>query len=140
MIMILYLSTATSLYDDNELENILVASRKNNERAGVTGILLYHDGGILQVLEGEEATVLATFQRIEKDQRHKAIQLVVQTTINTRSFSNWSMGFRKISAKDWHEIEGYIPVQKSANELPLVHEENNSLMIFLQSFYNGNFK
>ncbi|MEM7363377.1 MAG: BLUF domain-containing protein, partial [Pseudomonadota bacterium] len=37
--------------------------------AGVTGMLLYHEGSFLQALEGDRAVVEALYERIEEDPR-----------------------------------------------------------------------
>ena len=47
---IVYLSTATQLYSEKDMAHILTTSRKNNSEKDVTGILLYHEGSIMQVL------------------------------------------------------------------------------------------
>ncbi|WP_452661216.1 BLUF domain-containing protein [Sphingomonas hankookensis] len=74
--------------------HILMASRRNNDAAGVTG-LLYTDGiRFLQVLEGERATVTTTFDRIKADPRHQAIVVLSDREVDEREFGKWAMAHR----------------------------------------------
>ena len=91
MRQLLYVSTPTSELATSALDNILTASRANNALLGITGLLLHIDGGFLQMLEGEEATVNATFARIEDDYRHVIASILMRETITERFFENWSM-------------------------------------------------
>ncbi len=67
MIYLVYISAASYPYMDEELKNILLKSRQNNEARKITGLLLYHDGSIIQVLEGEKEQVLSIYQTISHD-------------------------------------------------------------------------
>lgn len=90
MIQIVYISTARG---DTHFErgHILLTSRRNNERDGITG-LLYDDGvRFLQVLEGEMDQVDATFARIKADPRHRAVVVLSRRPIDAREFGDWAM-------------------------------------------------
>ena len=109
LVELVYVSSAVRLFSDMEIVGILTEARRNNARAGLTGMLLYRDGNFLQVLEGPEAAVRATFQKIERDQRHRGIFLMKNSLIAERSFSEWQMAFRDISGDQVKQIEGYSP-------------------------------
>jgi len=49
---LVYVSSATELFSDTQLENLLLRSRQNNSTLGITGMLLYKDGNFMQCLEG----------------------------------------------------------------------------------------
>ncbi|MDQ2842373.1 MAG: BLUF domain-containing protein, partial [Acidobacteriota bacterium] len=51
-----YISSAR-LQREDEIVDILRVSRKNNEQAGLTGLLAYKDGNFLQILEGPKEKV-----------------------------------------------------------------------------------
>jgi hypothetical protein len=70
MRQLLYVSNTSRDVADSVLDDILASSRKNNLKAGITGVLLYIDGGFMKVLEGERRAVTETYARICKDQRH----------------------------------------------------------------------
>lgn len=52
--------------------------RTNNERAGITGMLLYKDGNFMQLLEGEKEAVLRLHKNIIVDPRHKGFLTLLQ--------------------------------------------------------------
>lgn len=93
---LLYLSSATRPINDNELLDILKVSRRNNQRVGVTGMLLYRGGNFIQVLEGPDDAVQETYDRIERDNRHADVMMVLNEKISERRFSEWSMGFQNV--------------------------------------------
>jgi hypothetical protein len=88
------------------VEQILVASQRNNARVGVTGALMFNSGCFAQVLEGVPSAVEETFERIQLDMRHReTVVLLVQPTSH-RVFSNWSMGYVGTSATDKRMLGG----------------------------------
>ena len=70
MRQLLYASNTNRDTPDSVLDDILAASRRNNAGAGVTGMLLYVEGGFMQVLEGDDEAVGAIYARICQDKRH----------------------------------------------------------------------
>src|SRR4051812_45594052 len=96
MFHLIYCSTAIRLLGAEELKGLLKQSVELNAREEITGFLVYHDGGFMQVLEGPEANVRATFARISRDRRHYAINTIVTEPIVEREFSGWHMAFRHV--------------------------------------------
>lgn len=92
---ILYISTARVPLSDREVETILAASRRNNRRADITGLLVVGGRRFLQVLEGPEDAVKVTFARISQDDRHYAVVELSNKPIAARSFARWAMGFQR---------------------------------------------
>ena len=88
-----YTSASTGLPGEDELQAILAASRRNNARDGLTGMLLYHDGSFFQVLEGSETAVRDCYQRIMRDSRHKSCLQLLSEETGQRWFRDWSMGY-----------------------------------------------
>ena len=62
---LIYMSSATQLMSNEELLELLKTCRENNEKKNLTGMLLYGEGAFVQVLEGEEETVEATYDIIK---------------------------------------------------------------------------
>ena len=60
----------------------------------------------MQLLEGEESAVRALYAIIIADPRHKGAISLLQGPVATRSFADWSMGFRDLQAQTV-AIEGY---------------------------------
>ncbi len=73
------------------MERIFELSRANNGRQGVTGALLYNDGFFAQVLEGPQAAIETTFERIQQDERHAQITVLECSAAGSRDFPEWSM-------------------------------------------------
>jgi len=69
-------------------------------------MLLYANGTFMQVLEGAEEVVDELVEIIKKDPRYKNIQMLYRKPIERREYSDWSMGFRRLSDKDLKEVEG----------------------------------
>jgi hypothetical protein len=107
MFHLVYVSSAVNLFSDEQLEELLAVSRTNNDKNGLTGMLLYVDGNFIQALEGEKDDVLATNLRIARDPRHRGMLTLLQGDIEQRNFPNWSMGYRRVGLEAGTEIPGY---------------------------------
>jgi len=94
MIRLLYISTARERHSPAALESILRVSRRNNAAADVTGLLIAGGNRFLQVLEGPEASVQTTYERICLDARHRAPVILKREPIEERAFGGWAMGFQ----------------------------------------------
>lgn len=88
---LVYLSTAAELLNTAQLEALLGVSRANNQRDGISGLLLYDDGNFIQAVEGDEAAVAALFARIAADPRHHDIRVVSREQVAGRMFADWAM-------------------------------------------------
>lgn len=75
------------------VEQILATSRRNNERVGVTGALMFNRSAFAQVLEGPQKGVEETFERIQRDTRHSDVTVLECRAVSERAFSEWSMAF-----------------------------------------------
>lgn len=106
MIQVSYISSATEPLSTQELLGLLQSCRENNAERGVTGMLLYGNATFLQVLEGEDQVIDDLIEQIRKDARHTNMQILSRTVIQRRQYSDWSMGFKRISDKDLRNIEG----------------------------------
>jgi len=83
-----------------QIGQILAIGRANNARAQVTGALLFNSGVFAEALEGESRHVQATFKRIQRDSRHKNVELLSVEPVAARLFPHWSMGFLGRSRED----------------------------------------
>ncbi len=102
----IYASAAVQDFTPEELTGLLEVARGNNDRLGLTGILLYVEGNFLQVLEGERAAVDQIYESISRDKRHTRVTQIVSESISRRAFTDWSMGFLSLSKKQLAEIVG----------------------------------
>ncbi|WP_051378848.1 BLUF domain-containing protein [Derxia gummosa] len=93
LLLLLYVSSARTPLTDTELAALLVQSRDRNARLGLTGVLLYRDGNFMQALEGPADAVEQVWASIQRDPRHHDIITLMESTVQSRSFGSWSMGF-----------------------------------------------
>lgn len=107
MFQLIYVSSARGLLSKEELLEILSKSRKNNEQLAVTGLLLYRDGNILQLLEGEKEAVERLFTRISDDPRHTGVIVLFRGEVPRREFPDWSMGFRDLMSEEVRNTPGF---------------------------------
>lgn len=131
---IVYTSMATNAMDDNELKNILLKARATNHELRITGLLLYSEGMILQVLEGEESVVRGLYEKIKADSRHTAVSTVSEEVVERRVFPDWSMGFVPLNLSEFVYIAGYVDSSKRNFLLPRAHNASPDLRALLQSF------
>lgn len=107
MLSIAYVSATTEAMTEDGVAAILVKSRANNRRLGLTGALLYHGGRFIQMLEGPDDEVRARYAIIAADPRHRSVQLISETAIGERQFPEWTMGFRAPSGSALKGFAGF---------------------------------
>lgn len=108
LIQVIYASAATKPFTPDALRALLAKSRSRNSVYGVSGVLLYHDHSILQVLEGPEASVDLILASVTKDARHNRFRYLSRTHIQKREFEAWSMGFIDPSDPGFSPPKGYL--------------------------------
>ena len=106
MLQVIYTSVATVPFSIAELRNLLTASRLRNSSVEVTGHLLFVGLHFLQALEGPEAAVKSTLERISADSRHRDVTVLRMDPVARRLFGEWSMGFED-SSKASQARRGY---------------------------------
>jgi hypothetical protein len=110
-IHLIYVSTANFnfKFDDAELDEILESAVRHNTSQDITGMLLYSGGNFMQVLEGEEAAIDETYNRIVLDSRHSQVFLLERNPIEKRTFEKWKMGFRRLGQAEMETHPAYSP-------------------------------
>lgn len=104
---IVYASTATQPFSGEDLGELLTISRNNNDRLGLTGMLLYRSGRFLQVLEGPESAVKERMDVIGDDPRHTAVRVLLHENLDSRQFPDWTMGYEPITDSMAEAMPGY---------------------------------
>jgi blue light- and temperature-responsive anti-repressor len=82
-----------------QIEQILIVSRRNNEAAEITGALLFSDTNFSQVLEGPRREVERLYETLHRDPRHKDLLLLLSEPLGARQFPDWSMAY--IGPNEW---------------------------------------
>jgi len=92
LVSLAYKSRSTdAVVDPQTLAAILVVAQRNNVANHLTGALAYGDGHFIQILEGPEAFLIPTMDRIRADGRHHDLQVVGPMPIAHRVFPDWCM-------------------------------------------------
>ncbi|HSO24054.1 MAG TPA: BLUF domain-containing protein [Chondromyces sp.] len=86
-----YVSRFESPLSEADIQAIGEQSRRNNERLGLTGVLMASGGLFYQVLEGPDEAVDEVYRKIVEDGRHTDLLLLSTETGVNRLFPSWSM-------------------------------------------------
>jgi hypothetical protein len=133
MLYIVYISAAVNLPTDDDMRELLIKSQTNNKKFDVTGLLLYHKGVFMQVIEGEDDIIRQLFKKIEKDPRHTAVIKLAEEKIEERSFGEWAMAFKTISDKEFSKLEAYVQPDK----LDLPPNSESEAFKLIKTFFDG---
>lgn len=90
-------SSANSELSETSLYEIARDCQTRNAENGITGLLIYRDGSIWQILEGPPDAIDRVFENIKKDVRHKNIIVVLDRFVQHRDFKFWNFAFRNYS-------------------------------------------
>lgn len=105
---IVYVSTAIVDFSAADLVKLLKRAHGFNERAGITGVLMYGSGRFVQVLEGCPAAVRCLYARIVADPRHGRFQVLADGLVARREFTGWHMSFAPPPPGDFRALAGYL--------------------------------
>lgn len=98
-------------YDELTLAAIFAAARRRNKLDGITGSLICRQDLFLQLLEGPQAAVEASFARIARDSRHIDVVRLWTGESSRPLFPDWDM--RHDPARSWM----WTPAQVAAGEI-----------------------
>lgn len=107
MLSLTYMSTASVPFEPSEMTALLRQSRENNERRGLTGMLLFKEGRFMQVLEGPDEVVRERYDVIAADPRHTEVRTLLDESIEERRFPQWSMGLPGPADEELRQAPGY---------------------------------
>ncbi|WP_244928100.1 BLUF domain-containing protein [Nocardioides sp. W7] len=108
MLSLTYLSSATRLMSATQLVELMAAVRPRNVELGLTGLLLYSGGNIIQTLEGPDDAVDRVYGAIRTDPRHTGLIEVLRDPVTERAFPDWSMGFTDVDLDDVDGFNGFL--------------------------------
>ena len=91
LVRLLYASRAVDT-SPAAIEAILMQSRQHNPGSGITGVLCYGGGVFLQAIEGGRSPVSELYGHIQRDTRHRDVELLHYEEITERRFGGWTMG------------------------------------------------
>jgi hypothetical protein len=88
---ICYMSRGRNTLSPSDREDILQCSLRNNNRDGITGLLVCDGSRFLQALEGEDRFIDDCWSRISRDDRHYDTVVFENAAIERREFGNWAL-------------------------------------------------
>jgi methanogenic corrinoid protein MtbC1 len=86
-----YRSVATTRPSPSDLETLVSRARARNRSLGITGMLLFEDGQYFQTLEGPPDALETIWSSVERDPRHRNIEVLSQHLVPARLFSDWDL-------------------------------------------------
>ena len=105
---ITYTSIASVTFSQRELLDLLHAARGFNKIDGITGLLMHHRGGFLQVIEGPINAIENLVQRLQRDRRHSQFEIHEDVLVETRLFPEWAMGLGELTDPKLAYLPGFL--------------------------------
>jgi hypothetical protein len=90
---IAYTSKAARPLGVRDLDGLLMDARAFNESAGVSGVLLHHQGTFFQYFEGPPGGVARVYARIRRSSMHEHLAELLNQPTDARQFVQWHMAF-----------------------------------------------
>lgn len=137
MLRLIYFSGETKIFKTEHLRALLVQCRRNNDRSGITGLLLYMHGNFFQIIEGEHARVKTLFEVIRIDGRHRRVICLSEELVNQREFPDWSMGFENIEVIPEEYPPGFTDFLSSHPENPNWGIYSENVRYYLRAFWRA---
>lgn len=106
MLSIVYSSRAAPAFQPTDLRALLTQSRTNNERLGLTGMLLYRSGYFLQVIQGPDVVLRERMALIAADDRHADIRVLIEETVDEPLFPEWTMAYEQLNLEPADQVPG----------------------------------
>jgi chromosome condensin MukBEF complex kleisin-like MukF subunit len=113
-----------------EVRDLALRASENNQKLGITGILVTSGQLFYQVIEGPKAHINELFHAIQHDARHRdVLQLEIEEDIAERFFPDWSM--RQMNL-DEHAEERLQPVRELLGTIIQKRQELQRLTLSLE--------
>lgn len=77
--------------------DIVKEAKTNNEKNGITGILVFGANIFFQALEGDRDKLSVLLKKLYNDKRHENVELLDFTEITEKEFESWGMELKTLS-------------------------------------------
>lgn len=136
MIELVYMSQAQHIFSEPELVELLEISRANNTNRGITGMLLYNGSGtFVQAIEGDQQQIDQLFTILSQDRRHSDIQQLAYSQVHESSFSDWKMGYKRLTGQDFHDLSGFSTFMEPGHGQGTLSNSNSSFGLELLNHF-----
>ena len=135
---LVYRSRATAPQTDVDLFYLLAQARQKNDRAGLSGMLLYDRGWFFQWIEGPTESLGVTWNRIRRDPRHQDITVITDQPVPVRLFEDWHMRFAHRDRQHDAVFEGFVVADPDMlDDLHLNPEKTPNIMAAFSRLASG---
>lgn len=128
---LMYISVAEPRVSDTDIDAILYASVRNNQRDDITGALIFSGSIFAQILEGNPEQLDALMDKLETDPRHHGVSVIAREPVAHRRFAGWSMAYRSVSGTLAEELHNQLGWDAAVNDLLQNVPEDRSLRTLL---------
>ena len=97
---LIYISRPTIKITAAVLLDILKKSENKNHPHQISGLLVFHNGQFMQLMEGEKKAVRNLFETVKHDPRHTDVEIVLEVDSPERCMPAWAMGFSMSDSVD----------------------------------------
>lgn len=133
---LLYISFRQPSCTDEDVKSILEQSVKNNGKQNITGVLLYSESKFLQVLEGENEQILALYDNIKTDPRHKKVLMLSLKPLKERFFPSWQMAGKEMDS-GYEFLSNLQGEEKQEFQQLLEGETSNNAVKMIAKLFNS---
>jgi len=88
------ISTAPDAQAATAIPAIVRQAAPRNGIEGISGLLYAEGDSFLQVVEGTDEAIDDLLERLDNDDRHRNLRILVDREIDEREFGDWTMAFR----------------------------------------------
>lgn len=125
-----YISDIVPGLSREQIAAIHQQAERNNQRLGITGVLLVTSRHFLQLLEGPAKQVKARFAVIAADPRHQSVRLVSERLVQQRQFPHWQMGLKRLLDQDEHaDLQAVIHLYGQQQQFSEQHADAIALLL-----------
>jgi len=127
-----YISRYNTKNANIEVARILEQARRNNERSGVTGVLVMNENYFLQVIEGARPVINNLLRKLVNDERHFDLEVIDCRAVEERYWNKWSMKYLTTSDQNkeyfkYSASNEFKPYLMSASQITMLIEKLSAL-------------
>ena len=112
-----------------EVARILEQAQRNNERNGITGVLVINENYFLQSIEGARPVINGLLRELVKDDRHFSLQIVECREVEQRRWNKWSMKYLTPNDGDSEDVLKF----SSSNKFNPYLMSHSQIMLFIET-------
>lgn len=129
LLRLTYISRYNTDNANIEVARILEQARRNNERNGISGVLVMNEDYFLQSIEGARPVINELLAKLIKDNRHFSFQIVDCREVEQQRWDKWSMKY--LTPSD--ENKEYMQKFSASNEFNPYLMSTSQIMSFIET-------